>query len=373
VDTIYQWIQTQLTEETRASRQDREQIASRIMAEVNRVCQESARIQDSGDIEGWTKNLVKHRLQKCLKYYRLGSHRGRLALQSNLSAIVYKYINPRRARGTYQEKLNLIEDFLQSFYLECLNAFRRENNVAQDYSPRSLLQLAEYMSFCERYGKRRIPLPRNRSQQLVILRAQTFSQQQPLETNVDMDQAGDSYQNENEDWNDAIIHQLRSQMAQINEEQAIVKNNLRETVINKLIEYLQKKKQDDCANYFVLRLKDHSAREIEEILELNTRERDYLQQRFKYHLLRFALSSDWEIVHQWLGADLENNLGLTPSCWELFLKQLTPEEQQLLTLRQEGCNNHEISISLNLSKTQLEKRWLSLLEKAWELRNQSMA
>jgi hypothetical protein len=116
---------------------------------------------------------------------------GRVELHSTLSAIVYRYITPPQVQTSYQARLNLIEDFLQGFYVESLNAFRRENKLDSQFQPRTLLELAEYMAFSERYGKRRIPLPGRSSQQLIILRAQTFSKQQPPEFAVDIEQATD--------------------------------------------------------------------------------------------------------------------------------------------------------------------------------------
>ena len=241
------------------------------------------------------------------------------------------------------------------------------------YSPRTLLELAEYMAFSERYAKRRIPLPRNRSQQLVILRAQTFSQQQPPETAVDIDTAAEgNSQNSDKDWNNPTLQQLRSLMVEKDEGNMAFDANLRETIINEVIQYLEERQQKDCADYFVLRLRDLSASDIEKILGLTSRQRDYLQQRFKYHLIRFALSHRWELVHQWLEADLEHNLGLTPHQWDLFVSKLTPQQAQLLKLKQQELPTPDIAYTLSVTVTQLEKQWLKVLELAWGIRNSSL-
>jgi hypothetical protein len=60
-----------------------------------------------------------------------------------------------------------LEDFLQGFYIEALKAFRRENQVDADYSPKTRLQLSEYMTFCEQYAKRRITIPGAVNQQII--------------------------------------------------------------------------------------------------------------------------------------------------------------------------------------------------------------
>ncbi|HEY9645562.1 MAG TPA: hypothetical protein V6C88_04285, partial [Chroococcidiopsis sp.] len=287
---------------------------------------------------------------------------------STLSAVVYRYITPPQVQSSYQARLTLIEDFLQGFYIEALNAFRRENQLLPSYRPRTLLELAEYMAFTERYGKRRIPLPGRRSQQLIILRAQTFSQQQPPETSVDMEQAAEGASAETDSTRSmAPMQQVREQM--VAQEPEPAEDSLRSSVIRELMDYLEERQQKDCADYFALRLKDMPANEIEAILGLTPRQRDYLQQRFKYHLIRFALSHHWELVHQWLEADLERNLGLTPQQWQLLQQKINPQQAELLHLKKEAMPEGAIAQTLGCTVTQVQKQWSKLLEQAWEIRN----
>jgi hypothetical protein len=368
VEAIFQLLYSELKQSTRSSDQNCRDVATRLAGEVTRICSESKRIQDSGEIGAWSNTLARHRLKQCLEYYQLGSHRGRVELHSTLSAVVYRYITPPQVQSSYQARLTLIEDFLQGFYIESLNAFRRENQLAATYSPRSLLELAEYMSFTERYGKRRIPLPGRRSQQLIILRAQTYSQQQPPETMVDMEMVAEGSGGDSEHGRTmASVPQVREQM--MAQEPELSEDALRNTVITELMQYLEERDQQDCADYFSLRLQDLPANEIESLLGLNARQRDYLQQRFKYHLIRFALSHHWELVHQWLEADLERNFGLTPQQWKVLQSQITGQQHELLTLKQKGLADVAIAKTLGCTPTQLQKQWSKLLEQAWEIRN----
>ncbi len=368
VESIFQLLFKELQQSTKASQQNCHDVAMRLAAEVYRICHESKRIQATGTVENSAIALARHRLQQCLKYYELGSNRGRVELHSTLSAIIYRYINPPQRQLSYQGRLVVIEDFLQSFYLEALNAFRRENQLGTSYRPQTLLELAEYMAFTERYGKRRIPLP-GRQQQLIILRAQTFSQQQPPETCVDIEQAAEGSGNEADgSWEDPAVQQLRSAMA-MQPEPEPQEDTLRSVVITELMNYLEERQQSDCADYFSLRLQDLSAQEIESILGLTPRQRDYLQQRFKYHLIRFALLHRWELVHEWLEADLQMNLGLTPQQWETYTDQLDEKHRLLLKLKQQGQPDENIAKILGLSMAQLQKRWFKILEQAWEIRN----
>jgi len=368
VESISQFLFDEFRQSTQASVKHCRDVSTRLANEVNRICSESKRIQDSGEVETWQLNLARHRLKQCLKYYSLGSRQGRVELHSTLSAVVYRYITPPQVQSSYQARLNLIEDFLQNFYVEALSAFRRENDLPATYRPRSLLELTEYMAFTERYGKRRIPLPGRRSQQLIILRAQTFSKQQPPETMVDMEQAAEGASSETDQgWNAAPMQQVREQMVALEPEPA--EDSLRGVVVDRLLAYLEERQQEDCADYFVLRLQDLPAHEIEAILGLTPRQRDYLQQRFKYHLIRFALSHHWELVHQWLEADLERNFGLTPQQWQTFQELLTDQQRRMLELKRQGMGDKAIAQELGCTTTQMHKQWSKLLEKAWEIRN----
>jgi hypothetical protein len=342
-------------------------VAQRIVHEVQRICDESSRIQASGAVGSWAKSLGQQRVEQCLRYYNLGSEQGRVELHSTLSAIVYRYITPAHIQTSYQARLGLIEDFLQGFYLEVLTAFRRENQLDELYQPRTLLELAEFMAFSERYGKRRITLSGQRSQQLLILRAQTFCRQQPPEVAVDIEQATD-FGGDSDDIRPAASHQrVREEiLEQANE---LPEPSLRGEVVEQLLAYLKERNQDECADYFALRLLDLSTQEIESLLNITPRERDYLQQRFKYHLLRFALSHQWELVHEWLGAGLANNLGLTPQQWEQWYEQLSSKQIKLLQLKQQEVDDTEAARLLGLTSTQFKKYWTHLLELAWEIRN----
>lgn len=370
VETMTDLLLEELRTEIKTTSWHVQAIANRIALEVQRICSKSPRIQTSGEVRSWQLNLGRHRLQKCLSYYRLGSKRGRVELHSNLSAMVYRYVVSSNSQLGFQARYNLIEDFLQEFYAESIKAFRRENELTIDYTPRTQLELAEYMAFSEQYAKRRINLPNGTSQQLIVLRAQGFARRQPAETSMDIEKAIEFPRGEDADTQSrsAAMHQLRSQLVAdtIDPAEAV----LRDRVVAELMEYLQAQGQEDCVNYLVLKLQDLSAPEIDEILGLTARQRDYLQQRFKYHVEKFSRQNNWKLVHQWLGADLDQKLGLSSQQWEAFWNQLSDEQQQLLELKQAQVNDREIAQTLGCTPKQLQKRWTQVLEMAWKIRNQ---
>jgi DNA-binding CsgD family transcriptional regulator len=344
-------------------------VVDRIVKEVERICRKSDRIQTSGQIRSWQLTLARHRLQKCLSYYKLGSKQGRVELHSNLSVMIYRHVAPAQAQFNFSARYNLIEDFLQDFYAESLKAFRRENDVVEDYSPRTQLELAEYMSFTEQYAKRRIQLPNRHSQQLIVLRAQSFSKRQPSETPLDIEQAVEFAKGEEaqEQSRSAAMQQVRSRLVSetVDPSEAV----LRDRVVYELVQYLEAQGHSDCADYLVLKLQDLAAPDIDQILGLTPRERDYLQQRFKYHVEKFSRSSHWKLVHQWLGADLDQKLGMSSDRWNAFVEQLDEQQQLLLSLKRAQKTDKEIAKALGCTPKQVQKRWTALLEFAWKTRN----
>lgn len=345
-------------------------VADRIAKEVERICQQSSRIQNSGEIRSWQLSLARHRLQKCMSYYQLGSKQGRIELHSTLGAIVYRYMAPMRSTSGFQARYLLVEDFLQSFYMESLKVFRKEAELPFDYTPRTSLEIAEYLAFTEQYARRRIAL-RNGNQQLIVLRAQSFSRRLPTETTLDIEQAAESTKGEDADAQsrNPAMQQVRASMVAETTDPA--EGMLRDRLITELIEYLQSQGQSDCVDYLTLKLQDLSAPEIDEILGLSPRKRDYLQQRFKYHLEKFSRLHNWQLVHQWLGADLDQKLGMSSRQWEGFLEKLSPQQRQLLQLKRDRVGDREIATALKWTAKQVQKRWSELLELAWQTRNGS--
>ena len=350
-------------------------VATRLAIEVARICRKSKRIQASGEVNAWQRSLALNRIKKYLDYYKLGSRQGRVELHSRLSAIAYRYIAPARTQLGFQGRCTLLEDFLQGFYIEVLKAFRRENHLPTDYTPRTRLELAEYMAFSEHYAKRRISLPGCYNQQLIVLRAQAFARRLPAETSVDIEMAVDSPKGDDDFFRSPAISQIREKMvANTTDPSEAV---LRDRIIKELVEYLEEQDQHACVDYLTLRLQDMAASEIDAVLGLSSRQRDYLQQRFKYHVEKFAQFHRWELVHQWLGADLDKNFGLSPREWQIYTAQLTDDQSKLLKLKQaqmedpdNGPSDHTIAQALKWTPKRVERRWGKLISLAWKVRNQ---
>jgi hypothetical protein len=346
-------------------------VINRIVAEVERICTLSDRIQQGGEVRSSQLSLARHRLSKCVEYYNLGSKQGRIELHSNLSVMIYRQIAPAQAQLSFAARRNLIEDFLQDFYADSLRAFRREQQVADNYTPRTRIELAEYMAFTEQYAKRRV-MTGYGAMQLLVLRAKSFAKRQPTDTVMDIEQVTEFAKGE-----EAQI-QSRSPMMQQVRERLVAETKdphdavLRDRVVGELVQYLEAQGHKDCADYLILKLQDFAAPEIDNIMGLTPRQRDYLQQRFKYHVEKFAHTSHWQLVHQWLGADVDQKLGLSSNQWDAFVGQLDPTQQQLLDLKRAKKSDFEIVKALKITPKQIQKRWTQLLDMASLVRNNAV-
>jgi hypothetical protein len=166
----------------------------------------------------------------------------------------------------------------------------------------------------------------------------------------------------------SAVQQIRSQMiAQANFDPS--EESERDRIISELVKYLESQGQSDCVDYLTLKLQDLSAPEIDQILGLTSRQRDYLQQRFKYHVQKFAKQHHWQLVHQWLGAGLEQKLGLSGQQWDTFVNTLSVAEQQILQLKLARQSDQAIAKALKCTPKQLQKRWTQMLDTAWAIRN----
>ncbi|MEG4631014.1 HetZ-related protein [Microcoleus sp. AR_TQ3_B6] len=363
----------ELQAEMKTASRSAQAVAMRIAKEVERICQKSDRIQISGEVEAWQITLAEHRLQKTLQYYRLGSKQGRVELHSHLAAMVYRHVASFRSNLNFQARYNMIEDFLQGFYIESLRAFRREHQLDATYQPRTQLELAEYMAFTEHYAKRQIGLPGRNRQRLIVLRAQGFAKGQPPETAIDIEMAVESGKGEEAEMysRSPALQQVREQM--VSETVDPADAVLRDRVVSELIAYLEAQNQPECVDYLTLKLQDLSASEIDRVLGLSSRQRDYLQQRFKYHVEKFARTQNWKLVHEWLGADVDQKLGMTSDQWEEFRAQLSPQMQQLLEMKRNQESDKAIGAAIQCTPKQVQKRWAQLLELASQTRNSTQA
>jgi hypothetical protein len=201
---------------------------------------------------------------------------------------------------------------------------RRENYLADNYTPRTRIELAEYMAFTLAYAKRRV-MTRYGAVQLLVLRAKSFAKRQPSDTVMDIEQVTEFAKGEEAQMQNRspVMQQVRERLVAdtTDPHEAVV----RERVIGELVQYLESQGHNDCADYLILKLQDLSAPEIDDILGLTPRHGIICNSVLNTMWKNFARSSHWQLVHQWLGADLDQKLGLSEPQWEAFVGQLDPD------------------------------------------------
>ncbi|MEO1194533.1 MAG: hypothetical protein AAFY02_22535, partial [Pseudomonadota bacterium] len=92
---------------------------------------------------------------------------------------------------------------------------------------------------------------------------------------VDIEQATEAGSSDADDMRDLLpYHRLREEL--VAQQEDLPEEVLRNRVVEALLAYLKERNQSDCAAYFSLRLLDLPTPEIEALLNLTPRQRDYL-------------------------------------------------------------------------------------------------
>jgi hypothetical protein len=356
IDNIYYLAKQQIN----APEQELIVVCDRILADINKIYSKSDRLQSVKNINSTLDNLIKLRINKLAEYYKLGAKKGYETLSSRFRQFILRGL-------AIAPNIN-IYDFIQSFHIEILRTFRREHQLI-DHQPTSKLEIAEYLSYAERYAKRRIVAT---GKQLITMRMILWANKGTKDRVIDIEKA--VAMEDKQDWEDyltdPIAVALRSQL--ITKTDAIADLDHRSTtskLVSELIKFLSEREQYDCIKYFKLRLQELEAHEINQQLGLQPKQRDYLQQRFKHHLGAFRKKYGWQLYHQWLNADVENNLGLTSSDWSRFTDGLTDQQRRIMELRKKESGEGAIARCLGMTKNQVAKQWELVLDKACLIRN----
>lgn len=136
--------------------------------------------------------------------------------------------------------------------------------------------------------------------------------------------------------------------------------------------YLEEQVEPLAAQWLQLYLQGCTQEAIAETLKVPIKQIYRLREKVSYHAIRvFSVKSQPELVAHWLETSLkEHNLGLTPNQWQSFWDNLTPPQQQLLTLLREGAKVETIAQQLKWKTSQVTSEWSKLYLAALDLRNQ---
>jgi len=296
----------------------RSAIARRLAAKIDRIFQYSPRMQR--DPERHKKALGRHwieRMETCLSYKDCGH----TLVRKSIVGMVCHYFsrNNGRFRSALGVKADLLEEFLQEFCIEALRAFRRESNLREPYRPTTRLERAEFFAFWDHYAKRSVHFSRG-SQTIARLRAQSFikSRSEWREVSVSFDTIDGAAEDGLSASESGLLQRVRDEISEMPVEaqsEAIDAWG----IVQALESWLEERGQQDCITYLRLRMEDAGVERIEAEMGLTKRQRDYLQQKFRYHADKFLVSDvHWRLAHSYLEASTDELLGLSESSWEEF-------------------------------------------------------
>lgn len=336
-----------------------EAVAYRLYDELTRIRAHSERLQNFGNLQGLT--VVKWTLiHKYFKYGNPSNQQKELA--KLIGGIAYKVFSKK---GIATQRIQTeLEDFGVELLWEVTRAFRREFCLADNYQPRYQLEHAEYCAYASRYIRRPI-----RNMQLILRRAEFYIKNKGL-----LVESAASPGLDGEFDNDEVstIDTLARKAVLEHSSRSSISGDI-ENLVSLVVEYLESKNQGDAADLFVLTLRDVPLPEIEILLSLSPRQRDYLQQRLQYHLGKLLQGTGHESdqVREYFGTTERQKFGLPNSLMPDFLKSLSEAEERLLELigtypRKEAFK--QLRQQLRLSDSAVEKTFRHLHAKALDLR-----
>lgn len=167
-------------------------------------------------------------------------------------------------------------------------------------------------------------------------------------------------------WDTQAFNQY--QESQIMEEQQAI----RQQVQKEFAEYLEKEVDPLAAQWLQLYLQGKSQDSIAQDLNIPIKQIYRLREKVSYHAIRvFAVKQSPQLVANWLEISLkEHNLGLTPSQWEQYWQNITPQQRQLLELLKQEKTIDSIAQEMKLKTNQVISEWSKLYLAAQTLRTQ---
>jgi DNA-directed RNA polymerase specialized sigma24 family protein len=147
---------------------------------------------------------------------------------------------------------------------------------------------------------------------------------------------------------------------------------IREEVQEEFKIYLGENIGDEAVQWLELYLFGKTQEEISQEMGLPIKKIYRLREKINYHAVKiFAIKAKPELTTQWLKLSLsEHNLGLNQDQWEEFIRQLSNEQQELVTLFREGKTTQEIANLYNWKPKKVVGEWGKIYLIAQEIRNE---
>jgi hypothetical protein len=144
----------------------------------------------------------------------------------------------------------------------------------------------------------------------------------------------------------------------------------RDRVKQTLRSYLVENISPEAGLWLDLYLQGKSPASIATTLKMDIAQVYRLREKIDYHTLKvFAIKAESELVAEWLNISLQaNNLGLTPSQWQLFCDSLDPPQLEILMRVKAGESVESIAKSLHIKTNQVTGAWGKIYLAAQKIR-----
>ena len=145
----------------------------------------------------------------------------------------------------------------------------------------------------------------------------------------------------------------------------------RQEVKQQFSSYLHEKLDATAAEWLELYLQGHSQDAIAQKLSMPVQKVYRLREKVSYHAIQvFTLKEQPDLIFAWLKTSLkDHNLGLTPTQWQQFWSELSPQQQHILERLKEGQGIDAIAQELKLKPKQVLSEWAKLYLAAQNLRS----
>ncbi len=258
--------------------------AHRLAGDVSKICYQSDRILMLIDIDAEADTLLKWRLLNIKQALSQGIARAEQFTHKLISRFAWKVFdgNPWLGR-TPKQSWYWATQYAQHMMAMALQRFRFERNLPLDWQADTNLKVAEFLLFTRRWITRKVGRKRR---QIVELRAIDFIntevKRRKNECLADLSNDAQAEEGELDGVGRSLSHVCVAQHESYEQKLET------EEFFERLEAYLIDKGRTVEAKYLRLYLQGYQACEIEKELGVNSRERDYLNQRFVDHARKFA-------------------------------------------------------------------------------------
>lgn len=154
------------------------------------------------------------------------------------------------------------------------------------------------------------------------------------------------------------------------EQQDLEQRTQRQQVKEALQLYLRRHLNEEAVRWLDLHLQGFSQEQIAQTMNLPVQQVYRLREKISYHALKiFALKEQPALVLHWLKTSLQDHsLGLTPSQWQCFWQDLSPEQRQMLEVARSSQSLEVAAQGLGLTPKQVQSQWVKIYLQAQNLR-----